>query len=903
MQFNEPAHNPGNVIDAAAAADGPARERMWPAMGALRHIIVTAAIVLLTIIANINTLTQRYVIMDRSGFTLDSRYIIELDPRSRALQWEDRSEIQQTLFTETAVAAQAWAMYQKPADFESFAARAKALGDGAQVSEWGLRNYFKQDYWWPKGISGLYRPLTSISYWWNFAPIRNVAPNDWDKLRETQPEEHRRIAAKALVRFHWTNTILHGICAVLVYFLMLALCQRFWVSVFAAALFSTHPITVESVANIIGRADIFAAISVFSTLLVYIRSTKVRGAWRLPWLFLGCLITVIGAHCKESAVAVLPCVAAYEMIYRYRPRISGLFDGVHSRFDDLTRWIGDFIGAALRFAFCGWIFLVPAVVVWWLTREAVFAESTPPEEPFLDNPIRGNPYTGLNENPVLNLVEGRVTAFKVIVLLTAKLVFPLRLSADYSFNQIRVFDSSFSTHADYLTLLAALLVPAAFVAGLLLWKRGHRAAAFMIAFYLLALLPTANVVKVIGSIMAERFMYLPLFGFVGGVSLAVFWAAEKLLALRSARSGPVGHSPSSAGMIRPSGLTASSAMLSFTPHIILGVVIVLFTARTLHRNYAWQSDEKLWESAIEVSPNAFRCYQSYAFALYENAQIDKMRGRIDHDEYRKRVLRMIELDEKGLQIVDVLPHEMNSARMYLHLGMYYAEMGRSSIDPASPERLTPEAREWFEKSVAILNRAVPIDRAFSKLNRRKEIIRLKPMNEIPEAGLAPIYLILGESQLRLSRWDDAIETFRYLQMLDPSSPTSYIQIGMARLNQSKIDDALTSLLQAVILDPTRPEPWPLLQNIYQVTGQPGAIRLSPGANAVDASSPMVQQHVRTAMRDLVRIMVKARQIEFARQLRRQAIDIHRVTPGVIDLFFEEAGVPAEPEPTPQKQWR
>jgi len=892
VSLAESPSNSTSVIDQVAAG-AALRERMWPVQGLLRHLTVTGAILVLTIIANINTLSQRYVIMDRSGFTLDSRYIIELDPRSRTLQMSDRSDLQQKIFVEAATAAQAHALYQKPYDFSALAARAKELADAKNYSDFGFSNYFTKDYWWPKGISGLYRPLTSITYWWNFAPIRNIPPAEWEKLRDEKPEEYYRVAAQALVRFHWTNTILHAVTAVLVYFLMLAICRRFWVAVFAAAMFSTHPITVESVANIIGRADILAAISVFSTLLLYIRSTKVSGAWRLPWLIAAMLVTAVGSLCKESAIAVGPCLAAYEVIFRYRPRIAGLFNGQSSWFTDLTRWIGDFIGAVLRFAFTGWIWLVPAVVIWKLSRDWVFANSTPPEEPFLDNPIRGNPYIGLNENPVISFIEGRVTALKVVILLLGKLIWPVNLSSDYSFNEIKIFNSSFTSLGDVAALLCAAAVLGFLVWACILWARGGKAASYMIFFYFLALLPTANLVKVIGSIMAERFMYLPLFGFVGGVSLLVFWVASKIsLRLTAA-----------AGRSLAASAPAGPSWLNFAPHAILMLVVALYTARTLHRNLAWRSDEMLWESALKVSDNAFRSYQSYAFALYENAQIDKLRGRIDEAEYKRRVQRMIDVDEKGLKIVDVLPHEMNSARLYLHLGMYYAEMGRLHMTPNSPDPMTPEAKQWFEKSVAILRRAEPIDKAFSKLNRRKEIIRLKPMNEIPEAGLAPVYLILGESLTRLSRFDEAIDTYRYVQLLDPMSAVTYIQIGAIRLSQSKIDEAVTSLLQAVILDPTRPEPWPLLKNIYQVLGAPEAIITGGAQNQVNASSPLVQQHVRNAMRDLVRIMVKARQFDFARNIRRQAIDVHRATPGIFDVLFDEAGVPVDPKPPQEKKWR
>ncbi|MEI4861632.1 hypothetical protein Q8G41_29015, partial [Klebsiella pneumoniae] len=48
----------------------------------------------------------------------------------------------------------------------------------------------------------------------------------------------------------------------------------------------------------------------------------------------------------------------------------------------------------------------------------------------------------------------------------------------------------------------------------------YPAAAFFIAFFFIALIPTSNLIILIGSIMAERFMYLPAVGLAGLLVLA-----------------------------------------------------------------------------------------------------------------------------------------------------------------------------------------------------------------------------------------------------------------------------------------------------------------------------------------------------------------------------------------------
>ena len=906
---------------------------MWPTVGPGFHAAVAGALLLLTIASTFNTLQRGYVVRDRSGFTLDSRYIIELDVRSRAMQWQDRGELQREFLGDIGKMSLAFAAYGTPPDLAYVAAESKRLLDPSKFSDFGIVNYFTKDYWWPKGISGLYRPLTSITYWWNYAPIRAVPQRQWEEMYRDDPEQYYRIHSSALLRFHWTNTILHAVASLLTYFLMLALCGRFWPAAFAAALFAVHPITCESVANVIGRADIFAAIAVFASVLTYIRSTKVSGAARVPWLVATMLIGGLGVFAKESALAFVPACIVYEVVYRYHPRIAGLFQNGRRWFDDATRWVGDFAAACLRFAFTGWVWLIPPVIAVFYVRHLVFEASTPPEEPFLDNPIRGHPRWGLDENRVISFIEQRMTALQVIGNLLVKLIAPINLSSDYSYNQVRTFDVSMTSPSDWWSVLAAMIVVGFLVLAFWLWFRERRAPAYCIFFFFVAMLPTANLVKVIGSIQAERFMYLPLFGFVGGVSLAVFAGANRARRWIESRQTP-------------------PPALQWLPHAFLALVVIVFAVRTYQRNWAWRSDEHLWEAALKVSPDAFRSYQSYAFALYENAQIDNVRkeaplrkaqraraeagavlndparsetekaearqkfsaaeaeiSRIDQElkpwreQYRRIVQKMIDVDEKGLLIVDDLPHEMNSARLYLHLGMYYAEMGRLHLAPPDAngnQAMTPEARPWYEKSVAILKRAIPIDRAFNKLNRRKEMTRWRQEWEIGDAGLAPVYLFLGESQIRLGLWDDAAESYQYVQRLDPVTSTTYLQLGLIRLNQSRVNEALIYFLQAIILDPAREEPWPALISIYRALGVPEAISIRGEQRQVNAGVPMVRQHVRDAMRELVRAQLRGKQFDLARTLRKQAIDVHGSPAPIFDSLFEDAGVPIEPPPEAER---
>ena len=125
------------------------------------------------------------------------------------------------------------------------------------------------------------------------------------------------------------------------------------------------------------------------------------------------------------------------------------------------------------------------------------------------------------------------------------------------------------------------LVAVALLVGVTLglgWRRDRYPNLFLgWIWFFVALLPVSNLLLPIGSVMAERFTYLPLIG----VSLALSgWRGRGWIAA-----------------------------------LLLTLLLALHAGQTFVRCRDWQSDRQLWRSAAQVAPTAFLPQAQLGFAL------------------------------------------------------------------------------------------------------------------------------------------------------------------------------------------------------------------------------------------------------------------------------------------------
>lgn len=311
--------------------------------------------------------------------------------------------------------------------------------------------------WWP---DGLYRPLTSLLNAVNWA--------------SGQGDPHA---------FHLTNIVLHGLAAALVF----ALAAEFLgtgPALVAGLLFAVHPVHVEAVANVVGRAEVLATIFTVTAALCYAWDGRLlaaggeRRGWR-PVAAAGTLLALLCALAsKESAFAAPGLLVLVDWADR---RAGGSFSSRWRR--HLPLWSAAVVIAA------GWLLLR-----WHILGDIAG-----------DQPAPGLLGLGMADRTLVML--------PVALQYARLLVFPAHLSADYSPDYLPVTDA-----LTWTGVLAVGLVGATAVAAWLA-RRKAPVVAFGLGWIVVALLIVSNIVVPSGILLAERALYLPSVG----IALAGAW--------------------------------------------------------------------------------------------------------------------------------------------------------------------------------------------------------------------------------------------------------------------------------------------------------------------------------------------------------------------------------------------
>jgi tetratricopeptide (TPR) repeat protein len=530
--------------------------------------------------------------------------------------------------------------------------------------------------------------------------------------------------------YHFTNLLFHVLVSISVYFLANLILKNPLPSFFTGSLFAPHPVHTEAISVVSHRQELLAMLFLIISLILYI---KAREAHRLS----GAKRKTIWIFIFLSLIFYFFATAAKEVAL-ILPVILFLYDSYFQKDPLIRNWKSEIRNSAKWY--------IPYLLFAGLF--VLFSISGPR--------WRFN-YPGLNVVSLGHSLSGG-RAYSSILLTQLRgfseyirlLFFPNRLCIDYYFP---TYKSIFLPNI--LFSLALLLVIVALP--VILFKR-YKFISFGIAWFLINLLPVSNIIPKT-FFVAERYLYIPSFGFCLAIGF-VFW---RMIIRKSLRIFGI---------------------------ILFGLVIILYSVRTIVRNSDLKSEHTLWSKTLKDNPMSVPGYANLGAAFLNSGKLGE-----SLNEFRKA----IELSPAY-------------AKPYYNLGIAYLKLGRyqEAIDNlVTSIRLDPNSAENY----------IALGSAYQRTDKHAEaIVEFENALRIKED--ANLHHALGISYRNLYRYDEAIKELRRAIALNPNFGEAHNDLGVEYGRKGLYDEAIREFNVAIAKMSNPAQAYHNLGLAYQKKGEP-----------------------------------------------------------------------------------
>lgn len=468
---------------------------------------------------------------------------------------------------------------------------------------------------------------------------------------------------RAAFGYHLHNVVVHVLNAVLVYFILFLILRNPSLSLFGAVFFAVHPLKSEAVCAIGYRADLLASFFFLLAFLSYILRERYGAGKRKAIAALSHVALFLALFSKESAVVFVGMLAAYDVLVKKEKML-----------DVLKHLYGRYLGYLS-------ITLSYLYIYFYVFRNSA-----------MDNArLLGG-----------NVFAHATFAVDIFVQYLAGLILPLT---------VKVLPPLYVPPAAY----SAWAGLALFIFLTYKVSRKEKTAAFFIAWFLIALIPVANIIPLINP-MAYRFLYLPSVGFSAVAAILLSkWSASLDKFLRVARVG---------------------AALRWG-------IVVLCAITTLSLNMAWKSNLVMAATMVRDFPASPIGYLHLGMEYFKLGAVDKARDAL----------------ERGFE------QGLDDPRGYYYMGLcFFNDFKRS--------------RPYYEKSIYLfpryalsyvgLGRIEALEKSYERaIPYLKEAVSLAP-SYTAYGYLIQSYLLLGretEAQAVFEEAQGALTNKSYLSSL------------------------------------------------------------------------------------------------------------------------------------------
>lgn len=502
---------------------------------------------------------------------------------------------------------------------------------------------------------------------------------------------------------HLINALLYGILiAVLILWLSTLFPEKpqwaFWI----AMLFSVHPIHTEVVANLKSRDEILALLFFLAAAVHFIKFRAQRKIKQAVLVFLWFTLSLFS---KESAVTYL---GVFALITFYdNPKFSK---------HDLQALIP----------------VVVPIILFLLARSMVLDQMGP-----VDSGVRNLLQNVLTTSD--SPTERIATVAMIQGLYFTKLVLPVRLSHDYSFNAIPLTEMNDPLAIFWLCVICLVLFLT--IKGL----KKRKVWAFGSAFYFITMVVVANLFVLIGALAAERFLFTPSLGWC--IAIVALTSQFKRL----------------------------NQYLNF---IFLSICLVLLTL-TLLRIPDWKENYTLFKADIAQSAQSARANYNLGTAANERA--------MDYPD-AANYLR----NESILHLRKAIAIWPDYQDAYNNLGVTYMAAGETAKALETYRTLNQRFPSYTK---GVFNMAI----AAYKLEQYEEAeLYFESYYNINPSG--DLLYMLAECEGYQNKFDEAIAHLNELIQMEPNNSRGYTKLGTAYAILGKIAEAERSYQAALQLN-------------------------------------------------------------------------------------------------------
>ena len=510
-----------------------------------------------------------------------------------------------------------------------------------------------------------------------------------------------------ILPFHRTSLILHVANTVLVILLIYGLFGRIVPAAIVGLLFGLHPMTVEPIAWISDRKTLLSALFAFLSLLAYIRYVRKPG-----WAVYGVVILLyVLALLSKPISLMLPCVM---LVLDYWP-------------------LRQFSLRCLREKIPLFVVTAGFAILIFLSQTQTAGMAPNRESPIL----RGLLLFGHNNMAYL-----------------VKLVWPFGLPVYEVYPEtLRLTDPPIllgviGTAIMMFLLAVSLCRTRGFVAGWLI--------------YIVALLPTVQIVRFADVIASDKYAYFPLLG----VWLVLGWLFSRGFdSSRILRNKPL--------VVLASGIVG-----------VLAVGEAVIARRCIS---CWQDSQGLYRHLLAKSPHAAGLYNNLGADLLSHGGTD---GAIE--QYRL-----------GLKL------RPNDEELHSNLGIalrYQEDIPGAVVEYQKALEINPRSAKAYTN----LGNAYYAQKKYAEAAAHYRQARdLQP-------GLLKAQFNLGLALAAMGDFSGAIEQYQWVLERSPKDPEVHLALGIARLKQRDLDAAWNHLQMVFQIKPDWPPAHFELGNLYSL---------------------------------------------------------------------------------------